>query len=180
MPSPLAARLALCIAVLLAAPAGVGAATEPTASATAITAQDLLRRGAPAQALALVRQSLQRNPADAPLRFLEGVALMDLGRDAEALALFTEFSQRWPELPDPLNNIALLHARAGRMDEALAALLAALRADPAHRAARLNLAEMHLLLAARAFEQAAAIAPLEPPLAARLQAVRSLLAGTAR
>jgi tetratricopeptide (TPR) repeat protein len=148
------------------------------ASGPAQTVAEIQRRLGSGQALAaleLAERMVAAEPRLAAPRFLQGVALMDLQRDDEALALFTAFSQDWPEMADPLNNIALLHARAGRLDQALAALHGALRADPRHRASQLNLAEVHLALAVRAWDQAAASAPLEPDRQRRLQAVRALL-----
>ena len=114
-------------------------------------------------------------PRDAQLRFLLGVALMDLGRDTEALAHFTRMAQDYPELPDPYNNIALLQARAGRLEAARQALETALRNDPSHRAARLNLGQVHLMLAVQAWELAAAEGPLDTALLRRLEMVRALL-----
>jgi Flp pilus assembly protein TadD len=137
--------------------------------------ENQLRAGDAAAALALAERAVQVLPQHAPLQFLRGVALMDLGRDNDALLHFQWFAQTWPEQPDPWNNVALLHARAGRLDEALQALHEALRADPAHRTARVNLGHVHLALAVRAWETAAAQAALEPALAQRLQAARGLL-----
>jgi tetratricopeptide (TPR) repeat protein len=142
--------------------------------------EDELRRAEASSALALADQAVALHPQHAPLQFLRGVALMDLGQDDAALAHFQRFAQTWPELPDPLNNIALLHARAGRLDEALQALQEALRADPSHHAARVNLGFVHLALAARAWETAAAAVALEPAMAQRLQAVRALLSAPGR
>jgi hypothetical protein len=83
-------------------------------------------------------------------------------------------------LPEPLNNMALLQVRAGRIDAAREALAAALRNEPGHRTALANLGVVHLMLAARAWEQLAATGPLDPTLARRLQALRALLAEGAR
>ncbi|MBX3635807.1 MAG: tetratricopeptide repeat protein [Rubrivivax sp.] len=115
------------------------------------------------------------NPGDAQARFLVGVVLMDLQRDAEAMARFQELAQEFPELPDPQNNIALLHARAGRLEAARVALETALRNDPGHRLARLNLGHVHLMLAVQAWEQAAAAGPLEPAMQRTLEGARALL-----
>jgi tetratricopeptide (TPR) repeat protein len=115
------------------------------------------------------------NPRDAQARFLVGVVLMDLRRDAEAMARFQELAQEFPELPDPQNNIALLHARAGRLEAARVALETALRNDPAHRLARVNLGQVHLMLAVQAWEQAAAAGPLEPATQRMLEGARALL-----
>lgn len=135
----------------------------------------LLTRGEPAAALQLADRALVARPRDVSLRFLRGVALMDLRRDTEALAHFTAMTQDYPELPDPYNNIALLQARAGRLEAARLALESALRNDPGHRTARTNLGEVHLMLAAQAWELATASGPVDPQLLRRLEAVRALL-----
>jgi tetratricopeptide (TPR) repeat protein len=110
------------------------------------------------------------------LRFLRGVALMDLNRDTEALAWFEAMAQDYPELPDPWNNIALLHVRAARLDSARRALEAALRNDPSYRLARTNLGLVHLMLAVQAWEEVAAAGPADAALTRRLQGARALLA----
>jgi tetratricopeptide (TPR) repeat protein len=115
------------------------------------------------------------NPRDAQARFLVGVVLMDLQRDDEALPYFQRLAQEFPELPDPQNNIALLHARAGRLESAREALESALRNDPEHHLARVNLGQVYLMLAVQAWEHAAAAAPLEPAMQRRLEGARSLL-----
>lgn len=138
----------------------------------------LLTRGEPGAALQLAERALVSRPRDVSLRFLQGVALMDLRRDADALAHFTTMTQDYPELPDPYNNIALLQARAGRLEAARLALESALRNDPGHRTARMNLGEVHLMLAAQAWELALANAPVDVRLLRRLEAVRALLAAT--
>jgi len=140
----------------------------------------MLARGEAEAALQRVQVAVAAQPRDAPLRFLQAVALMDLQRDDEALELFTRLAQEYPELPDPQNNIALLHARAGRLDQARQALEAALRNDPSHRLARTNLGQVYLMLAVQAWEKAAATGPLEPALQRRLEAVRALLLPAAR
>ena len=119
-------------------------------------------------------------PADAQLRFLRALVLMDLARDTEALGLFESLSQDYPELPEPLNNIALLQARGGRLDAALQTLQIALRADPTHKAARANLGQVHLMLAAQAWEQVVAAGGADNALSRRLEAVRALLAAPGR
>jgi len=140
----------------------------------------LLAAGRAAEALQRIEQALLVSPREAQTRFVHGVVLMELRRDAEAAELFTRIAQEFPELPEPFNNLGLLHARAGRLDAARVALEAALRNDPGHRAARANLAEVHLMLAVANWEQLGTTAPLEPRLARRLQAVRELLVPAAR
>jgi tetratricopeptide (TPR) repeat protein len=140
----------------------------------------LLSSGQAQLALQRADAALAINPRDASLAFLRGVALMDLARHDDALAQFERLSQEYPDLPDAWNNIATLHARAARLEAARQALDNALRADPTHRAARANLGLVHLMLAAQAWEQLAAAGPLDPALARRLEAVRSLLQSPGR
>jgi len=140
----------------------------------------LLARGELPAALATAQAGVAARPGDAQSRFVLGVVLMDMGRDAQALAVFTDLSQAYPELPDPMNNIALLQARAGQLEPARQSLETALRNDPAHRAARVNLGQVHLMLAAQAWSQAAAAMPGDSALQSKLQSVRALLASTGR
>lgn len=136
----------------------------------------LQRTGRLPEALARAEAAVQAAPADADARFLQGVLLLDLKRDADALAVFRRMTEDFPELPDPFNNIALLEARAGRLDAARIALETALRNDPAHHLARANLGEIHLRLAIQAWEQAASQSPADPALERRLRAARELAA----
>ena len=136
----------------------------------------LIAKGNLPAALQRAEKATTARPDDAQAAFLYGVVLMDLQRDAEALAVFTQLSQRYPELPDPYNNIALLLARTGQLEAARQALESALRNDPGHRVARANLGQVHLMLAVQAWEAAATGAAADPALQRKLAAARALLA----
>jgi len=138
--------------------------------------QRLVRSGDLVAALARARSAATADPRDASVRFLEGVILLDQRHDADALAVFQRITEDFPDLPDPYNNIALLHARAGRLDAARVALETALRNDPAHVAARANLGEVYLRLALQAWETLAAATPGDPALQRRLKLARELTA----
>ena len=161
--------LPLC---LLAAALAAGPATADVLS----DVQTLMARGDLPAALRTADAAAKANPRDAQARFLHAVVLMELQRQDEALAAFMQFSQEYPELPEPYNNIALLHVRAGRLELARQALETALRNDPGHRAARANLGEVYLMLAVQAWEHAASTGPLDPRLMRKLDAARSLVA----
>ncbi len=151
------------------------AAAAPARADDAADVRMLLARGELAQALERAERAAAAKPRDAELQFLRGVVLMDLQRNSEAMAQFERMSQEYPELPDPWNNIALLHVRAGRIELARQALENALRNDPAHRTARANLGLVHLMLAREAFEMLVAGGPVDAVVARRLEAVRQLL-----
>jgi Flp pilus assembly protein TadD len=148
----------------------------PAAAARELTnAREHLARGETLSALAILDQGLANQPDNTQMRFLQGVVLMDLGRDNQALAVFRQLNQSYPELPEPLNNIGLLLARAGQLEGARQSLQDALRADPQHRAARVNLGQVHLMLAIQAWELATA-GIADPFLVRRLEGARALLA----
>jgi Tfp pilus assembly protein PilF len=150
-----------CLCVLLLSALCLGAAAQD-----AETLQRLQRAEAAAAA----------NPLDARARFQYGVLLLELERDAQAMAVFQRLTEDFPELPEPYNNIALLQARAGRFEAARLALEVALRNDPSYRPARLNLGDVLLHLALQAWEAAAAAAPPDAALQRKLQLARELLA----
>jgi Flp pilus assembly protein TadD len=146
-PSKLSAALRQLVTTLLWLPAFVRAD-----AATDI--QRLLNGGDLPGALARSTAAMATPNPDARLRFLHGVVLMDLQRDGEAQRVFEALTQSHPQLPDPFNNLAALHARAGRWDQARAALETALRNDPGHALARENLGDVHLQLALQAWRAA--------------------------
>ncbi len=138
-------------------------------------AQRLVRNGDLAAALQRVEKATQADPKDAKLRFLQGVILTDLKRDGEAMAVFQSLAEDFPELPEPYNNIALLHARAGRLAEARVALETALRNDPSQVTARQNLGDIYLRLAMQAWDIAAEAVPGDLGLQRKLRLARELV-----
>lgn len=162
--------------LLLLALAGLSAAPAGAASDEAAALAALISHGEPEAALARADRAIAAEPHNAQLRFQRAVALMDLGRDRDAMQAFTALTEEFPELPDPYNNIALLEVRAGHYELALQALRTALRNDPQHVVARANLAEVYLLLAEQALREASVQSPADHGLQRRLEAVRALVA----
>jgi tetratricopeptide (TPR) repeat protein len=149
-------RLSLPLLVLLAA-----LASAPALANDLTSAQRLWLAGQKTQAVELVEQTLTRSPDDLQLRFALGVMRMELGERAKASSIFLRLTQDFPDLADPYNNLAVLHAAAGELDEAKAALEQALRLQPEHAQAQENLGDVLLRLSLRAYQRAqkAAIAP---------------------
>jgi Flp pilus assembly protein TadD len=114
----------------------------------------LIRQGDLAAALQRAEAAVATAPQNAELRFLQGLILIDQQSDAAALEVFTRLAQEFPELPEPQNNLAYLHARAGRWEAARAALETALRYAPERRLMRENLGDVHLQLALQAWAEA--------------------------
>lgn len=140
----------------------------------------LMRANQLDQALARAHEYLRGNPRDPQMRFLMGVAQNQKGDAAAALETFTSLTQDHPELPEPHNNLAVLHAAAGRYDEARVALEAAIRANPRYAVALENLGDVYARLAERAWQRARDIDAQNPRLAPKLKAVQGLLEPTNR
>jgi Flp pilus assembly protein TadD len=91
------------------------------------------------------------------------------------MAVFQQLHEDYPELPDPLNNLAVVLAGQGRIDEARAALESALRNDGQHRNARENLADIYLRLAVRLWSGLASTGPADPAVERKLRLAREIL-----
>ena len=141
-------------------------------SAAAIERQ--FRSGERTQALKQLDQALAQRPRDAGLRFLQTVLLTESGRSVDASRLLERLTEDYPELPEPYNNLAVLQAAEGQLDRARSLLEAALRLDPSYRTAHQNLGDVLLRLGQRAYESAAAGAPTDPSLQAKLRQLREL------
>ena len=116
-------------------------------------AQRLYQAGRLDAALEQVDASLKAAPKEPQARFLRGLILTDLKRVTEAIAAFTALTQDFPELPEPYNNLAVLYASQGALDNARTALERAIQAHPGYAAAHENLGDVHLQLARRAYER---------------------------
>jgi tetratricopeptide (TPR) repeat protein len=164
-----AALRGACLAGLLAvaAPAGADELAE---------VQRLHAAGQTAAALQRVERALAAKPKDAQLRFQHGVLLADSGRRAEAIEVLQRLTQDYPELAEPYNNLAALHAAAGELDRAKAALEQSLRANPGFATAHENLGDVLALLASRSYARALQLDPQNAALPAKLATVRQMLA----
>ena len=119
--------------------------------------QRLAAQGLLPAALQRAQAAIKLTPNDARLRFAYALLLLDMQRDADAMQVFSAMAQDFPQLPEPHNNMAALHARAGQWELARVALETALRNDPRHGLARENLGDVHLQLALQAWRQAAVL-----------------------
>jgi tetratricopeptide (TPR) repeat protein len=167
--------IALAFAFAGALPLPVDAQSAPPAAPSTTETQDaarLVREGRLDDAMKLIEQALTKNPRNAQARFLRAVILADTGKSAEASAAFEAMTQEFPELPEPYNNLAVIHAAAGRYDTARAHLLRAIAVAPNYLTAHENLGDLHIAMAAEAYAQAARLDPGSSSLKAKLQLAR--------
>lgn len=133
------------------------------------------RQGDLAGALDRANSHLAQNPGNAQARFLKGLILSDQGKSSEALAIFTGLTEDFPEMPEPYNNLAVLHASQGRYDAAMEALQAAIRAHPGYATAHENLGDIHAKLASIAYDKALALDNRNKTAQTKLALIRTLL-----
>lgn len=110
-------------------------------------------------ALKTLDDGLKIAPRDPRLRFMYGVILNQQKRYGEAIDVFQQLSEDYPELPEPYNNLAVLYAQRGDLDQARASLERAIRALPGYALANENLGDVYVRLAVRSYAQAGKLDP---------------------
>jgi len=135
----------------------------------------LIKAGKTAEALTQAQTYLARNARDPQMRFLQGSAQSASGDTQAAIATFTQLIQEYPELPEPYNNLAVLYASQGQLEEARNALLQAVRNNPDYPVAYENLGDIYLRLAHQAFAQATKLQGAQPGVQRKLDSLRPLL-----
>jgi len=113
-----------------------------------------VRNGQQSIALERVNAYLKANPADAQAMFLKGVALSELNKREEAIQAFTQITEKYPNLPEPYNNLAVLYAQQGQYDKARRVLEAALKTHPSYATAHANLSNVYAYMASEAYDKA--------------------------
>lgn len=114
----------------------------------------MIRNGQFERAQKASSEHLQKSPQDPQMRLLSSRILDAQGQSDQAMGLLESLTLEFPELPEPHNNLAVLYARAGRMQEALESLNKALLARPDYAVALENLGDLHLSLALHAYQRA--------------------------
>ncbi len=180
-PTMLPGRLpTLLLRHLLAALAFSSLLATPAARADDYTDVDrLLRARNPQAALAKAEAYLAGKPRDPQMLFLRASALADAGRKDEALVAYTRITEDFPELPEPHNNLAVLHAERGNLDKALEQLQAAVRANPDYAVAHENLGDVQARMALQSWATAQKLDPSRRAAAGKLARVREAIEGPA-
>ncbi len=98
---------------------------------------------------------IAQRPREAQARFLRGVVDAEQGRLDAAATIFLGLIADYPELPEPWNNLAAIHAQKGDYESARQALESALRAAPNWSVAHENMGDVYARLAAVSYDRAA-------------------------
>lgn len=136
----------------------------------------LMRNGQLDNASQLSTTHLQKSPQDPQMRLLKSRILDAQGQSSAAQAMLESLTTEFAELPEPHNNLAVLYARQGRVQDAFDSLHKALLARPDYAVALENLGDLHLSQALQAYQRAGR-APSAPASASRkVNAIAPLLA----
>lgn len=114
----------------------------------------LADQGQTAVALDRVNTFIAANPKNAQGLFMKGVLLAEQGRRDEAIKVFTEVTEKFPNLPEPYNNLAVLYADQGQFDKARKALETAIKTHPSYATAHENLGDIYARMASEAYDKA--------------------------
>jgi tetratricopeptide (TPR) repeat protein len=143
-------------------------------------AQQLLKQGQTDRAMERVEQYLKTKPKDARGRFLRGILLTEQNKPTEAIRVFTELTQDYPELPEPYNNLAVLYASQGQYDKARGALEMAIRTHPSYATAHENLGDIYAKMASQAYDKALQLDKGNQAAQTKLNLIRDLFTGGTR
>lgn len=92
---------------------------------------------------------------DVQLMFLHARVLTELKRSSEAEAIYQRMTMRFPELPEPWNNLAVIYAQRGDLEQARRAIEMAIMINPKYSFALSNMGDIELGLALKAYQRAA-------------------------
>jgi ketosteroid isomerase-like protein len=174
------ARSHLPRAMRLLVLAAAVAASMPSVADEYGDVNQLLGSGRHAEALQKADQFLAAKPKDPQMRFLKGVVQSRSGKTVEAVQTFTRLTEDYPELPEPYNNLAVLHADQSQFDKARAALEMAIRTNPSYATAYENLGDVHARLASQAYSRALQLDSGVTGVQPKLSLIRELFAPAQR
>ncbi|HYH41484.1 MAG TPA: tetratricopeptide repeat protein [Burkholderiales bacterium] len=141
-------------------------------------ANQLFRQGQFDRAMDRVNGYLAQRPKDARGRFLKGLILTEQNKPGEAIKVFTDLSQDFPELPEPYNNLAVLYASQGAYDKARNSLEMAIRTHPSYATAHENLGDIYAKMASQAYDKALQLDRSNQAAAGKLNLIKDLFSQT--
>ncbi len=110
---------------------------------------------------------------DVQLMFQQARVLTALKRTNEAEVIYQKMTMRFPELPEPWNNLAVIYVQRGELDQARRALEMAIMINPKYAFAQSNLGDVQLSIALQAYQRAADAGA--PGARAKIRGVKALI-----
>ena len=118
---------------------------------------------------------LSERPRDPQMRFWRARLLENQQRNSEAMQMYEELAQEFPELAEVQNNLGVMQAAQGRIDDAKRSFELALRNNPDLAIAHENLGDVLLHQARRAYAHAESLGGKSNHLSGKTIALESVL-----
>ena len=141
-------RTAIACGVLAAMACAGARAGDPITDALSLVAQERF-----AEAHEALEPLVEREPNAPGVRLLRGILNAREGNFLEAIAIFESLRDDHPTMFEAHNNLAVLYAKLGRLNDARETLIAALELRP-DAVVYANLGDVYLQLAERAYMRA--------------------------
>ena len=141
-------RTAIACGVLAAMACADARAGNPIADALSLVAQERY-----AEAHEALEPLVEREPNAPGVRLLRGILNAREGNFVEAIAIFESLRDDHPKMFEAHNNLAVLYAKLGRLNDARETLIAALELRP-DAVVYANLGDVYLQLAEQAYTRA--------------------------
>lgn len=138
----------------------------------------LLKQGKTDEALERINTYLASKPKDAQGRFEKGLILTEQGKTNDAIRVFSDLTEDYPELPEPYNNLAVLYAGQGQYDKARIALEMAIRTHPSYATAHENLGDIYAKMASQAYDRALQLDRSNTSTQTKLALIKDLFSNT--
>ena len=108
----------------------------------------------PSRALVEIDLLLEFSPNNHNLLFLRAVTLTKLEKKDLAIETYNSLIEKFPNLPEPYNNLAVLYAEQNRLLEAKEVLEKALQTNNSYSIAHINLGDVYTRMASDAYRKA--------------------------
>ena len=114
----------------------------------------LVKNGKYVRAETITNNSIKNNLNNPELLFYKGIIETNLGKNNQAIDTFRNLTERFPELPEPFNNLAVLYAEKGQYTLAKEILEQAIKTNPSYLTAHINLGDIFTKMASEAYNNA--------------------------
>ena len=114
----------------------------------------LLKNGKYKIAENIINGAIEEDLNNPEILFYKGIIETNLGKTNQAIDTFRGLTERFPELPEPFNNLAVLYAEKGQFRLAKEILEQAIKTNPSYLTAHINLGDIFTKMASEAYNKA--------------------------
>lgn len=139
--------------------------------------KDISRMAAQGQSIAAIdklNKYIAANPKNSQALFMKGVLLAEQGYGDEAIKVFSDVTEKFPALPEPYNNLAVIYADQGQFDKARKSLETAIRIHPSYATAHENLGDIYARLASESYGKSLQLDAGNTHIQTKLSLIKSL------